>query len=291
MLRVLLCTLWFALGPAPAAQAQDAASLLARHASLREPLATHTLNRALYLESTETSGGLKGDVYAQLAQPYAATRLALQGIDAWCDILILHLNVKACHAAAHPGGDTLQLDVGRKADQPLADAYRFDFSYNVVTASPDYLQVALRAEQGPLGTRQYRIVLEVAALDSQRSLVHLSYAYEHGVTARLAMQTYLSTVGRGKVGFSVVGHHADGQPVYVGGLRGVVERNTMRYYLAIVAYLDAQAAPAPQQLERRLNAWHTSVERYPIQLHELERDDYLAMKRREVERQRTLAAP
>ena len=291
MLRALLCTLWIALGPAPDAQAQDAASLHTRHAALREQLASNVFHRALYLESTETSDGLKGDVYAQLEQPYAHARLALQGIGPWCDILILHLNVKACHAVAHKDGDMLRLDVGRKAEQAPEDAYRFDFSYNVVTASPDYLQVALRAEQGPLGTRQYRIVLEVGALDSRHSLVHLSYAYEHGVTARLAMQTYLSTVGRGKVGFSVVGHQADGKPVYIGGLRGVVERNTMRYYLAIVAYLDAQAAPAPQRLERRLNAWHTSVEHYPIQLHELERDDYLSMKRREVERQRRPAAP
>jgi hypothetical protein len=68
-------------------------------------------------------------------------------------------------------------------------------------------------------------------------------------------------------------------------MRGVVERNTMRYYLAIEAYLGALSAPAREQLEKRLNDWHAGVERYPMQLHELERGEYFDMKRKEVKRQ------
>jgi len=105
------------------------------------------------------------------------------------------------------------------------------------------------------------------------------------MTARIAMQSYLATIGRNKVGFSVTGRTADSQPVYMGGMRGVVERNTMRYYLAIETYLGALSVPASQQVEKRLNAWHAGVERYPVQLHELERDEYLAMKRKEIRRQ------
>ena len=86
--------------------------------------------------------------------------------------------------------------------------------------------------------------------------MHLSYSYDYGVAARVAMQGYLATIGRDKVGFSVVGTQADGQPVYIGGTRGVVERNTMRYYLAIEAYLGALSLP------RRSNsrsAWPTGT--------------------------------
>ena len=68
-------------------------------------------------------------------------------------------------------------------------------------------------------------------------------------------------------------------------MRGVVERNTMRYDLAIDAYLDSLTTPAPQQLERRLQAWFDATEKYPRQLHEVERDAYLKMKRDEVGRQ------
>lgn len=278
---VLLCAL---AGMAPA-HALDAASLAARHAALREQLANNPFQRPLYLESNQASSQLKGDIYARIDLPYAVVAPALQDMDHWCDILILHLNVKGCRASSPKAGDTLSVSIGRKFDQPLGDAYAFAFRYQVVTASPDYLQVALHADEGPLGTRRYRIALEVVPLDAQRSFLHLSYAYAYDMTARIAMQSYLATIGRNKVGFSVTGRTADSQPVYMGGMRGVVERNTMRYYLAIETYLGALSVPASQQVEKRLNAWHAGVERYPVQLHELERDEYLAMKRKEIRRQ------
>ena len=165
------------------------------------------------------------------------------------------------------------------------------FSSGVVAVRPDYLQAALNAEDGPLGTSRYRIVLEVAALDADHSFLHLSYSYAYGLTARVATQGYLSTIGYGKVGFSTVDRKASGQHVYIGGMRGIVERNTMRYYVAIEAYLGALSTPGPQQVEKRLNDWYAGIERYPVQLHELERGEYLDMKRREVRRQHAPVVP
>lgn len=282
----LLCAL--AGLPLAPAQAQDAAALKAQHAALREALASNPFQRPLHLESREASGHLQGDIFVRLEQPFGVVSPALQGIDRWCEILILHLNVKQCRASSSPAGDALALVVGRKFDQPLADAYRLEFAYKVAANQPGYLQLVLDSAQGPLGTSDYRFVLEVVALDAARSFLHLSYAYTYGLAARLAMEGYLATLGRAKVGFSVVGQQANGQPIHVGSTRGVVERNTMRYYLAIEAYLGALATPAPQQLAKRLNDWHTSVERYPVQLHELDRAEYLTMKRAEVRRQRGL---
>ena len=283
--RWLLSALLCAVATTPLAQAQDAATLKARHASLRAALADNAFERPLVLESTEAAGGLKGDIYARIEMPFARLAPALQGTGHWCEILILHLNVKQCRAGAAPASDSLALIVGQKFDQPLADAYRVEFAYQVVASRSDYLQIVLHAGVGPLGTSDYRIVVEVVALDGQQSFVHLSYAYEQGLAARLAMQTYLATIGRDKVGFSVVGRQADGAPIYVGKLRGVIERNTMRYYLAIEAYLGALGTPPALQLAKRLNDWHSGVERYPRQLHELERSEYLAMKHGEVRRQ------
>jgi len=68
-------------------------------------------------------------------------------------------------------------------------------------------------------------------------------------------------------------------------MRGVVERNTMRYYLAIEAFLGALSAPPQAQLEKRLHDWFAAVERYPRQLHEMDEGAYLDMKRRETRRQ------
>lgn len=274
------------LAVAPLAQAQDAAALRLRHAALADALARNAFARPLVLESSETPASLRGDIYARIEQPFARVGPALQGGEHWCEILILHLNVKQCSTGNTPaGGPALGLVVGSKHDQALADGYRFDFAYRVVASRPDYLQVALSAEQGPLGTSRYRIVLEVVALDAGRSFVHLSYSYGFGFAARVAMQGYLATIGRDKVGFSIVGRQPDGAPQFIGSTRGVVERNTMRYYLAIEAYLGALGQPPAQQFERRLAAWFAAVERYPVQLHELELGEYLSLKREQMQRQ------
>jgi len=86
----------------------------------------------------------------------------------------------------------------------------------------------------------------------------------------------------------VIGKQEDGKPIYIDGVRGVVERNTMRYYLAIDAFLGAASAPPAARLEKRLQSWFNAVEQYPRQLHELDRAAYLEMKRAEHKRQQTL---
>lgn len=280
---LLLLVAGVVLGSLPrSAQAQDAAALKARHSELRDKLANNQFQRPLYLESSQTSGDLRGDVYAVVDQPFAVVLAAMQGIDHWCDILILHLNVKMCTAAPQVPGSVLRLNVGRKIDQPIEDAYQVDFDYKTTAVSASFLRVQLNAESGPLGTKNYRIVLEAIPIDDRHSFLHMAYSYAYGFAARMAMEGYLGTIGRDKVGFSIVGQK-DGQPVYIGNVRGVLERNTMRYYLAIEAYLNA---PQPNQTEKRLNDWFSSVERYPQQLHELGRNEYLEMKHREVQRQR-----
>jgi hypothetical protein len=168
----------------------------------------------------------------------------------------------------------------------MDEAYPVDFVFRMVALSPVYLQVTLEATQGPIATSDYHILLEAAAAPDGRTLVRLSYSYAFGIAGRIAMQTYLGTAGRDKVGFTVDGTHADGRPRLVGGTRGVVERNTMRYYLAIEAYLGALSVPAPERMEKSLRAWFAGSERYPRQLHEMEQGEYLAMKRAEVSRQR-----
>ena len=266
----------------PAAMAQDANALHARHTALHDKFASNQFGRPLVLESTQTSGDLRGDVYAIVDHPFSAVSQAMQSIDHWCDILILHLNVKRCKA--NPTGKAIALRVGRKFDQPIDDAFELDFKYRVAASSPDYLQVQLTADEGPLGTKDYRIQVESIPLDDKKSVIHMSYAYGYGFTARMAMQTYLLTIGSAKVGFSIV-DHKDGKPVYVGGVLGLLERNTMRYYLAIDAYLDAAALPPGEQVERRIRAWYASTERYATQLHEMDQADYLDMKRSEIRRQ------
>ena len=287
-IRAVALSAWLAcaLVAAPLAQAQDAAALKARHDGLSDKLANNPFRQPLVLESAQSSGDLKGDVYAVVDQPFSVVGPALQGMDHWCELLILHLNVKNCSFAGKPPAEVLSLVVGRKFDQPLDDGYKVDFAYAMPAASADYLRVQMAAETGPLSTRNYRLALEAVPLDAKRSFIHMSYSYAYGTAARLAMQAYLATAGREKIGFSVTGKTDDGKPIYIDGVRGVVERNTMRYYLAIEAYLGALSAQPGDQQERRLRDWYAATERHAPQLHEMERDEYLTMKRREVQRQR-----
>lgn len=265
------------------ASAQDAGSLRTRHSALRERLASNQFGKPLVLESVQSSGDLKGDVYAVVEHSFATVQQALQSPDHWCDLLILHLNVKRCRVAS--GGKSLELAVGRKFDQPLDDAYKVEFNYRVAASTSEYLQVQLNADEGPLGTRSYRIQVEAIAADAKKSVIHMSYAYGYGFAAKMAMQTYLATIGSSKVGFTILDKQADGSPVYQGGVLGLLERNTMRYYLAIDAYLAAYGLPPGEQAERRIREWYASTERYASQLHEMDQAEYLDMKRREIKRQ------
>jgi hypothetical protein len=282
LLRVACLALVVALAPA-AAFAQDAATLRARHAALQEKFANNQFGRPLVLESTQTSGDLKGDVYAVVDHPFPMVQQALQSAEHWCDILILHLNVKRCRAGSGTA-KTINLSVGRKFDQPIEDAYSLNFTYRVAAATPDYLQVQLSADEGPMSTKNYRIQVEAVPVDAKRSVIHMSYAYGYGFAAKVAMQTYLSTIGSAKVGFTIL-ERKDGKPVYQAGVLGLLERNTMRYYLAIDAYLSAYSLPAGEQFEKRIREWYASTERYAQQLHEMEQNEYLDMKRKEMRRQ------
>ena len=250
---------------------------------MHEKLASNQFGRPLVLESIETSGDLRGDVYTVVDRPFATVQQALQSIDHWCDILILHLNVKRCRT--NSANKMLALNVGRKFDQPIEDAYELKFAWRLAATTPDYLQVLLSAEEGPLSTKNYRIQVEAIPVDAKKSVIHMSYAYGYGFAARMAMQTYLATLGRNKVGFSITGRNAEGQPVHIGGVLGLLERNTMRYCLAIDSYLSAYTLPPAEQFEGRIRDWYASTERYAAQLHEMDQADYLEMKRREMRRQ------
>ena len=239
------------------------------------------------MQSNESPDRLQGDIYALVDYPISEVNSSLSSATSWCDVLILHLNTKQCRIAQEKGSPMLSVSVGKKHDQPIEEAYRVDFNFDASHTTPDYLDVRLHADKGPLGTSAYRIALDATAVDGGKTFLHLTYSYGYGFASRIAMQGYLATVGSDKVGFTKT-DPSSGDGGYIGGVRGLVERNTMRYYLAIDSYLDARDAPPAAQLEQRLQSWFTATERYPRQLHEVDRTSYLAMKRNEYRRQQNL---
>ncbi len=267
------------------AKAVLAAGLSAKYAALKDRLAETSFGRPLQMESREGNDTVSGEIHALVDHSFAVTAAALGTPSQWCDILILHLNTKYCRPSADSDAATLHVVIGTKFDQPIVDAHRVDFAYRVVAKTADYLQVNLVASEGPLGTHDLRIVVAAMPADGGKTFIRLSYSYGYGTMARLAMQAYLRTIANDKVGFTVVGKEEDGAPHFVRGMRGVVERNTMRYYLAIEAFLGALSAPPNARMAKSLGDWFNATERYPRQLHEMGRAEYLEMKHREYARQ------
>jgi hypothetical protein len=284
---------WALPDPAPQAMASaslpdggSAQALKAVYERLRPDLERNAFGRPLVLQSSEAGRAQNGDVHAVLDYPFAAVEKGLSEAQSWCDVLILPYNTKHCHATGSGSNTILTMRIGRKADQAPADAYPIAFKYTVQSQAADYLRVVLDAPEGPIGTRDYRIVFEATPLDEKRTFIHLGFSYGFSVLSRFAMQAYLATAGASKVGFTSTGKDSEGNPVYVGGMLGATERNTMRYFLAIETYLASLAFPEPQRLEKRLSDWYAASQKYPRQLREMERDEYLAMKRKETARLR-----
>lgn len=287
MRALLLALMFVAQVRTPANAAPEAAALQARHAELSGQLARSAFGGPVVLQSQESPGRVRGDVYAVLDHPFATVASALAQSANWCDILILHLNTKYCTTTVDDDARTrIDLRVGKKHEQPVRLASLLRFVWLPPVEQADYMRIGMQARDGPYDTRDYELAAEAVPLDSRRTFLHMAYAFGYGGASSFALRLYLATVGRDKVGFTVVGGTQPGEPLeYVGGLRGVTERNTMRYYLAIDAFLAALALPPAQQAERRFAAWFDATERFPLQLHEVERDEYLHMKRSEYRRQ------
>jgi hypothetical protein len=230
-------------GPAGSAEALRAAWM-----DLRE---AHQEGVPAPLASSQSAGELRGILHGIVDRPFGEVARALADRVGWCAVLILDPNVHRCRT---PGAG-IEVAFG-EAQTPVA------FSFTPVVRASDYLQVRLTAAEGPFGTRDYAIGLEATPLDGGRTLVRLAFAQRFGVVSRLATLAYFNTIGRGKVGFTVVERDAAGRPVHVGDLRGGLERNLVRYYYAILAYFVVQ------QPDQRVRTWLAYTQRHPLQLRE-----------------------
>ena len=257
---------------ASAVQASGADELSSKLPQLHGLLDRSAFKRPLILSASDTANGLKGDVYAIIDHPLSTLSSTLNTPEAWCQAMLLHINNRGCAVSKGAASPSIVLSVVRKYDRPIDSAFRLAFDFHVAEATPQHLDVRLHAQDGPLGTGNYQITFEAVPADAKHSFLHFSYAYDDSVLARAAMEAYLATFGRSKVGFTEVGRNAERQPTYIGGTHGLVERNAMRYFLAVVAYMSAEDAAS------RRSAWYTETEAYPRQLHEVDRETYLALK-------------
>lgn len=258
--------------------ANAAAALQAKRIELQPQLRSNPFHEPLHLSSRQENKRVEGDIHAEVANPFAEVTAAFKSAATVCELLLLHLNVRACHPAGGAGNETVTLALGPKRALTSGELYHVTYALRIEAAGPAYFRATMRAPKGPLGTRDYRILVEAMPIGDKRSFVHMGYSYGYGAMAKMAMDLYLATAGRAKIGFTITGRSPEGKPVYVGGERGSLERNVMRYYLALLAYSSITTGSPQEKMTARLRKWFALTERYPAQLHELNLDEYLEEK-------------
>jgi hypothetical protein len=87
------------------------------------------------------------------------------------------------------------------------------------------------------------------------------------------------------VGFSSAGKDTAGNPLYVGGIQGAIERNVVRYFYAIQSHIEMVKYPKSEQFDRRIQRWYDLTDRHRKQLYELSREEYLDNKKKEYQNQ------
>ena len=242
----------------------------------------------LIVESFEHDDRVHVDVYGIFNHPFSSIVNALKVPANWCDIVSLHPNVKVCTYRELPGAGLLTFYIGTKVYQPPEDTRQVMFQYRNVVQRQRYLDIILNADSGPFGTKDHRMRFEALPLDGGKTFVHVSYSYNDNFALHLAEHVYFATLGRGKVGFTVTGTDSNGNPEYIGGPRGALERNAVRYYFAIQTFMNTLRDPEDKRFSMRIGEWYDLTSRYRKQLYDLDKNDYLANKTTEHKDQVTL---
>ncbi len=251
-------------------------------------LETNNFGLPLFLESIEQDDRVHVDVYGIFDYPFSNVVDVLTVPANWCDIVSLHPNIKASTYRELAGAWMLTFYLGSKEYQPPDDTRQINCRYRNVDQQQGYLDIMLNADEGPYGTKDHRMRFEALPLDEGRTFVHGSYAYCDSAALRLVAKIYFATLGWSKVGFTVTGTDRKGNPVYLGGPRGAVERTAVRCYFAIQSFMNTLRYPEESRFNMRINEWYELTTRYRTQLFDLDKKDYLTSKTTEHKNQMTL---
>jgi hypothetical protein len=292
LLSAAALTLWSFYA---SASIDTAASLRARYQSLLPTLESNVFDAPLYIESEDSQGRVRGEVFGVVYHRIEDLRAMVTSPAEWCALLVIHPNIKYCtHQAPANGEIALTIYAGKKQFLPIEETRRNEYRVRV-NDSPGYLTAHISAQSGPIDTSDYRLILEAIPIDHETTFVHVGFSYRYGSLTRALSATYFGTIGRNKVGFSVIGRDKQGEPIFVRGRVASLERTVMRTYLALQTWLEGRSKPESDRFDWRLRRWYFLTERYPKQLYEFEEKEYLDVKHRERASQslpaRTDAAP
>lgn len=255
---------------------ERAFELVARRASATDVVVGSPFGRPISLSSHTEDGVARGEAVAELDLSMPALRAVLEQPQRWCELLLLTPQIGGCATSGDPLDGRLEMQILSRFDQGADNAPRVTFRFSRQESDDQFLALRLDAAHGPWGTMDHRLDVEVAPLDDRRSVLRVGYSYRYGFQAMATLGLYLVTSGRSKHGFSL---DPQGRPVR--GFRGSVERNVMRYLLAIEAHVTTAARDPEARFQAGLDRWLEGVDRYPPQIAELDRSRYRQIKLRQ----------
>lgn len=244
-------------------------------------------NIPLRIQSHEQDRRLRVNVFGIVSHPYSRVVAILSKPAVMCDFLILNMNVKTCTYRQAGQRAEMMIYVSGKRYSPLFLALEISPYFELQKKNNKYMRVLMASRKSEWGLKEYSVVVEATPY-GESTLVRFTSQYHASRVNMAATAVYLKTFARSKVGFTVVSQNQRGEPQFVGGMRGVIERNAVRSYLALQAYLETASVPAEQRFETRLRRWFNLTDAYPRQLREMQWQSYLSNKRREYDNQRKL---
>jgi hypothetical protein len=257
---------------------QNKDHLLDTYHQITSRLESSSFGVPLILESSEQGQRMHVDIYGIFDYQFKGVVDALNVPSNWCDIVSLHPNVKACTYEEEESKWLLTFFIGRKINQSLEDTHQVICRYRNVDQQPGYQDIVLAAAKGPFGTMDHKMRFEAIPIDEERTFVHVSYSYSDSASLRLAARIYFATIGREKVGFTVIGKDGKDAPRYIGGPRGAIERSAIRYYFAIQSFMDTSRSSEELRFSQRINRWYDLTTRFKTQLFDQEKTEYLKVK-------------
>ncbi len=234
----------------------------------------------ILMESSVQGRLLKTVIFGRLEHSYELVLDQLSNPAAWCGMMFLHLNTKACVHQTRQGRSTVTIYMGNKEYQPISETKPLSLTFVAKVETAEGQLVKLQSEQGPYHTSDYLIVVEVAPLESCCTIIKFQLSFKTNPLIQSLANLYLTVFARNKVGFTRIDTTRDGNPVYVSGMKSVLERNALRNYLAVTTFLDTLG----ENRERRFERWFDATAKYD-QLKELSKSDYLKYKKMEYRQQ------
>ncbi len=277
-------------GIASAYEIPSYVDIAANRDALVKWLATNQSGVEFYTESVPIEGGAETEI-ALIVDGIEIDEASetLTGPGAWCEVLFLHLNVKSCVYGMSEDGRWLRMYMGRKFYQDPKKAKQIELQFDSGITDDNVSWVTLTADEGPFNTSDYYVGL--FAIDAENgTYAQIRSSQKTGGAATAAVNLYFNTLARNKVGFSVVGTDSKGNPKYSVGSQAALERNVVRYLLALRIFMQTHTVDGAEGMRTRTELWYDATDRYAEQLYEVDRDDYLRDKEKEYRHQVELQA-